>query len=213
MNKKLLSILLATTILSAGAVMAQTPAPETQDVAETAKVEKRRMPKRFDREHHERMAKKLAKDLNLTPEQQEQADKIRKEGIEKVEPLMEEMKALREKIDAERRANMTEFENILTPEQKTKLKEMQRQGIEKFKRRMNERRGRGMRGMHRPERPVPEHHVDNGMLPPPPPEEEMLPPPPMDEGMLPPPPAEGEMFLPPEVDESVVVEETTVVAD
>ena len=59
------SILLATTILSAGAVMAQTPAPETQDVAETAKVEKRRMPKRFDREHHERMAKKLAKKRHL----------------------------------------------------------------------------------------------------------------------------------------------------
>lgn len=198
MNKKLLSILLATTILSAGAVMAQTPAPETQDVAETIKVEKRRMPKRFDREHHERMAKKMARDLNLTPEQQEQADKIRKEGIEKVEPLMEEMKALREKIDAERRANMTEFENILTPEQKTKLKEMQRRGVEEFKRRMNERRGPGMRGMHRPERPVRGlHHADDGMLPPPPPEGEMLPPP-MDDGLL-----------PPEVEEIVVEEEVS----
>ncbi len=198
MNKKLLSILLATTILSAGAVMAQTPAPETQDVAETVKVEKRRMPKRFDREHHERMAKKMARDLNLTPEQQEQADKIRKEGIEKVEPLMEEMKALREKIDAERRANMTEFENILTPEQKTKLKEMQRRGVEEFKRRMNERRGPGMRGMHRPGRQVPGHHIDDDMLPPPP-EGEMLPPPPMDEGMLP----------PPEFEEIVVEEEAS----
>lgn len=188
---------MATTILSAGAVMAQAPVPEGQDAPAAAKIEKHRMPKRFDRERHEEMAKKMAKDLNLTAEQQEQADKIRKEGQEKIKPLMNEMKALREKIDAERRANMEEFENILTPEQKAKLKEMQKRGIENFKRRLDEKRGPGMRGMHRPERPLRgSHHMDGGMLLPPPPEGEILPP-----------PAGPELLPPPEIEEIVVEEE------
>ena len=115
-------------------------------------------------------------DAGLTAEQQEQADKIRREGQEKIKPLMKEMKDLREKIDAERRANMEEFEKILTPEQKQKLDEMKQRGMEDFKRRIGERRGPKMRGPHHFEklRPAP-HHPEGEMLPTPPlPEEAPL---------------------------------------
>lgn len=67
------------------------------------------------------MADKFAKDLGLTEEQKAQADKIRKDGREKMEPLMKEMKTLREKMDKLREDNMKDFEKILTPEQKDKL--------------------------------------------------------------------------------------------
>ena len=83
---------------------------------------------KFDKNFHEKMAKKMAEKLNLTTEQQEQAAKIRQEGRKKIEPLMKEMKDLREKIDAERRANMEEFEKILTPEQKKSFDEMKTKG-------------------------------------------------------------------------------------
>lgn len=65
---------------------------------------------------------KTADDLGLTKEQQEQAEKIRKEGREKLKPLFEEMKDIREKMDKLREDNMLEFEKILTPEQKEKIK-------------------------------------------------------------------------------------------
>ena len=173
MNKNLLSVLMATTIMSAGVVMAQeTPVPAPEATAAAVEVEKPKLPPRFDRKHHEQRAKKMAQDLNLTAEQQEQADKIRREGQEKIKPLMKEMKDLREKIDAERRANMEEFEKILTPEQKQKLDEIKQRGMEDFKRRIGERRGPKMCGPHHFEklRPVPRH-----------PEGEMLPPPPLPE--------------------------------
>ena len=70
---------------------------------------------------HEEMSKKLAEDLGLSDEQKAQADKIREEGHAKMEPLMQECKALHEKMDALRKANMEEFEKILTPEQKAKF--------------------------------------------------------------------------------------------
>lgn len=170
MNKKLLSVLMATTIMSAGAAVAQeTPAPAPEAAPAAVEVEKPKLPPRFDRKHHEQRAKKMAQDLNLTAEQQEQADKIRREGQEKIKPLMKEMRDLREKIDAERRANMEEFEKILTPEQKQKLDELKQRGMEDFKRRIGERRGPKMRGPHHFEklRPAP-HHPEGEMLPPPP---------------------------------------------
>lgn len=82
-------------------------------------------PQRGDREKFEqKMADKLADKLNLTEEQRAQAEKIRKDGREKVKPLFEEMKQIREKMDKLREDNMLEFEKILTPEQKSKLDEI-----------------------------------------------------------------------------------------
>jgi len=72
----------------------------------------------------EDMAKKLAEELNLTAEQRASADKIREDGRAKMKPLMEERKALHEKMEAMRKANMEEFEKILTDEQKSKFEEI-----------------------------------------------------------------------------------------
>ena len=68
--------------------------------------------------HHEKMAKKLAEDLNLTEEQQAKAKEMRQNAREKIKPLIDERKAIREKMDSIRKENMKAFEELLTPEQK-----------------------------------------------------------------------------------------------
>lgn len=68
--------------------------------------------------HHEKMAQKLAEDLNLTEEQQAKAKEMRQAAREKIKPLIDEMKAIREKMDTIRKENMKAFEEMLTPEQK-----------------------------------------------------------------------------------------------
>ena len=80
---------------------------------------------RFDREQMRlKVANKIAEDLKLTAEQQRRAEEIRQQGRQEIEPLMKQMKELREKMDEKRRANMEEFEKILTPEQKAKFEEL-----------------------------------------------------------------------------------------
>ena len=115
MNKIMLSVLLSSTVMFSSVVGA-------------TEVKKPMMPPvehmQMDKIHHGQMAKKMAEDLGLTQEQQEQAKKVREKGQEEIKPLMEEMKALREKIDAKRKANMEEFEKILTEDQKKKFGEM-----------------------------------------------------------------------------------------
>lgn len=126
MNKVLLSAILASTVMFSGVVKAaenDMPLPPSQEQAETLKHHKG-----FDKNFHEKMAKKMAQDLGLTEEQQEQAKKIREDGIKKMKPLMEEMRALRQKMDKERKANMEEFEKILTPEQKDKFEKIKERG-------------------------------------------------------------------------------------
>ena len=71
-----------------------------------------------------RMEEPLAKRLNLTEDQKQQAEKIREEGRKKMEPLMNERKLLREEMEQVRKENMEEFEKILTPEQKKIFDEM-----------------------------------------------------------------------------------------
>lgn len=69
--------------------------------------------------------------LNLSPEQKALAKEIRANSRQKIEPLMKEMNALRQKMDLIRKADMQQFETILTPEQMAKLNKVkqQRQGI------------------------------------------------------------------------------------
>ena len=75
---------------------------------------------KFDERRHERAAK-LADDLGLTAEQRAQADKIRQDGRDKMEPLIQQMDELRQKMNQVRKDNMADFEKILTPEQKAKM--------------------------------------------------------------------------------------------
>ncbi len=140
MNKKFLAILLATTVLSAGAVQAEPMVEKAGAAPEVVKVEKPGEVRRLGKKHHKEMAERMAKDLGLTAEQRQKAEEIRKESQKKIKPLMDEMKALREKIDAERKANMEEFEKILTPEQKEAFEAMKKRGAEDFKRRHKEMR-------------------------------------------------------------------------
>lgn len=122
MNKFLLSALLASTVMFSGSVKAA----EKETAVPTAdkQIEMVKHHECFDKDFHEKMAKKMAQDLGLTQEQQEQAKKIREEGVKKMKPLMKEMKEIRQKMDKERRANMEEFEKILTPEQKDKFEKL-----------------------------------------------------------------------------------------
>ena len=76
--------------------------------------------------HHKEMRKrpepeKMDKFLDLSDEQKAKAKEIREQSRKQIEPLMKEMKALREKMDKIREADMKKFEALLTPEQKTKL--------------------------------------------------------------------------------------------
>ena len=75
MNKQFFCGALAISILLAGSAMAQKPvvvgeAPQTEQMQKH----------KFDKEHHEKMAKRLADKLNLTAEQQKKAEQIRKSG-------------------------------------------------------------------------------------------------------------------------------------
>lgn len=120
MKHNFLSLILAGTIISAGALSANTVFAQENVPAEAPKMEHH-----FNREDFQRkMAEKIANDLSLTEEQQAKAKEIREAGKKEIMPLMDEMNALREKIDAKRRANMEEFEKILTPEQKAKFEEI-----------------------------------------------------------------------------------------
>lgn len=104
--------------------------------------------------HRDKMRKKhksIMQELQLTEEQMEQERNLRKAGRSKVEPIIKEMKALKDKIKEMREAgatkdeimairqemkplrekkkeliqkHMQEFESILTPEQKAKFQEI-----------------------------------------------------------------------------------------
>lgn len=95
----------------------------------------------FNREKMREQADKFAKDLGLTEEQKAQAEKIREEGRKKMDPLMKDMRELREKMDSAREENMKEFEAILTSEQKAKMEEIKAEHRAKF--------GEGRRGRPR----------------------------------------------------------------
>lgn len=92
--------------------------------------------------HHERMERmhhKFAERLKLTDEQKKQAEDIRKAGREKIKPLMDEMKKVRQKMDAAREENMKEFEKILTDEQKAELAKIKAEKKAEFESRRHRR--------------------------------------------------------------------------
>lgn len=88
--------------------------------------------------HHKEMRKrpepeKMDKFLDLTDEQKAKAKEIREQSRKKIEPLMDEMKTIREKMDKIREADMKKFEALLTPEQKAKLEALKQHHKKDFK--------------------------------------------------------------------------------
>lgn len=123
MKKNMLSILLATSVISSG-VLAVDAYAEEAGAPEMPKFEQA-----FNLEQmRQKMQQKMADELGLTAEQQKQVEAMNAKSKADMEPLMKEMKDLREKMDAKRRANMEEFEKILTPEQKEKFEALKNKG-------------------------------------------------------------------------------------
>ncbi len=94
-----------------------------------------KMPKHHkgDKARETRPDGKMDKFLDLTDEQKAKAKEIREQSRKEIEPLMNEMKTLREKMDKIREADMKKFEALLTPEQKAKLEARKKHHEKEFK--------------------------------------------------------------------------------
>lgn len=130
MNKFLLTTALSTVIAfsaysNAFAEAAENPAEPAQQAEKMPKPHKE-MRKRPEPE-------KMDKFLDLTDEQKAKAKEIREQSRKEIEPLMKEMKTIREKMDKIREADMKKFEALLTPEQKAKLEARKQQHEKEFK--------------------------------------------------------------------------------
>lgn len=66
----------------------------------------------------------FAKELELTEEQQKQAEQLHKEMREKMDPIKEEIKKLHKQARLIREEHRKAFETILTPTQKEKLEQI-----------------------------------------------------------------------------------------
>ena len=94
-------------------------------------------PGAYHKKNFGKKSKKISNQLNLTAEQQEKAEQIRKEGHEKIEPLMKQIKELRKEMDKLRQENMEAFEKILTPEQLEKFHKIKEEGKKRHQRKLN----------------------------------------------------------------------------
>ncbi|MBR6327841.1 MAG: hypothetical protein IKR60_03085, partial [Alphaproteobacteria bacterium] len=104
MKKNMLSILLATSVISSGVL-------SVEAYAEDAAPEMPSFGQHMDPvQMRQKMQQKMADELGLTAEQQKQVEAMNAKSKAEMEPLMQEMKDIREKMDAKRRANMEEFE-------------------------------------------------------------------------------------------------------
>ena len=92
-----------------------------------------RMPKHHKEMHKRPKPEKMDKFLDLTDEQKAKAKEIREQSRKEIEPLMKEMKTIREKMDKIREADMKKFEALLTPEQKAKLEARKQHHKKDFK--------------------------------------------------------------------------------
>ena len=98
-----------------------------------------RMPKHHKEMHKRPKPEKMDKFLDLTDEQKAKAKEIREQSRKEIEPLMKEMKTIREKMDKIREADMKKFEALLTPEQRAKLEARKQHHEKKFDRREKHR--------------------------------------------------------------------------
>ncbi len=156
MKNSFFSLLLAGTMLATFNVNAQTPAlADSNEPQMHQKLSAEEMRQKME-ERHQKMAEKLADDLNLTDEQRQKAKEINENGRKEMEPMMEEMKNIREKMDTKRQENMQEFEKILTPEQKAKFDNMKKEHQEKWQDRQRGREDMPWRKKHM--KGMPHHH-------------------------------------------------------
>ncbi|MCI5544464.1 MAG: hypothetical protein MR368_03210 [Azospirillum sp.] len=119
MNKKLLTIACASLLLFAGNNVI---AAEGESVLNNQPAQNDMpMPPKHRKMKSGMHTDQLAKELDLTAEQKEKAEALRKADFEKMKPLIEQMKELHKKMDELRKENMKNFEAILTPLQKAKL--------------------------------------------------------------------------------------------
>lgn len=166
-----LAILVGTlSIMLSGFVIAlaqqtQTPATTTPNVQQR---DRGRMNRRMMMRRRERMRNGALRQLNLTDDQKQRAQAIRKENFEKNRAVREELKQLlqkrqqgtlsetdqtrarelRQQLRESRRSTRTQIAGLLSEEQKTKLQEM-RQEMRKNRRENRDRlRQRG------PNRPI-----------------------------------------------------------
>lgn len=140
--KKLYLALLCATALTCGANMAYAQEDNTMPPPPPHHSEQ------DIQKHHEKMENKLADDLKLTDEQRNKAKELRKASREKIKPLIDEMKALRKKMDEIRKENMTAFEELLTPEQKETFEKIKAERKAKHEKMMKKHH-------HRPMPPMP----------------------------------------------------------
>ena len=156
MKYSFFSLLLAGTMLAAFNVNAQTPAlADSTEPQMHQKLSAQEMHQKME-ERHKKMAEKLAEDLNLSDAQRQSAQEINEKGRKEIEPLMEEMKNTRAKMDEKRQQNMQEFEKILTPEQKEKFESLKKEYKEKFMR--GEHEGKDMPWRKKKMNDRPHHH-------------------------------------------------------
>ena len=92
-----------------------------------------KMPRHHKEMHKRPKPEKMDKFLDLTDEQKAKAKEIREQSRKEIEPLMKEMKTIREKMDKIREADMKKFEALLTPEQKAKLEARKQHHKKDFK--------------------------------------------------------------------------------
>ena len=123
MKKYLLTTVCALTVMMSSNVWAQEKTDETMP------------PPPMEQQAKVNRADELADKLQLSTEQREQAKKIREAGRAKIKPLIEESRALHEKMEKLRQDNMNEFEKILTDEQKTQFEKMKTNFGKKFQHR------------------------------------------------------------------------------
>lgn len=90
-----------------------------------------------------RFSERMAKDLNLTPEQSVQIDAIMKRQFDEMRRASERV---RPTIDSLSRSAQAAMDSLLTPEQRIKVKEMRQRGRERGGR--SGRGGRGNGDMH-----------------------------------------------------------------
>ncbi len=122
--KKYLLLTLAGTVLVMSSAFAN-EVPMASNIEGTT-VEQS-LEKKHKRPSKEEMRAHFAKRLNLTEEQQKQADQIHEKSRAKMQEIKKQMQDLRKQADTIREGNKKEFESILTEEQKKTLETMKKE--------------------------------------------------------------------------------------
>ncbi len=108
--KKYLSIILVSTVCLSTTSFAMEKEPPFDDTAKMAEIHKA----------HE----KIVAQLDLSAEQMAKMKELRESSKAKIEPILTEMKQLREKAKALREEGKKEFESVLTSEQLALFKKL-----------------------------------------------------------------------------------------